>query len=304
MKYVYPDYADEFRCIADKCRHSCCIGWEIDIDGESMARFSSVGGCMGEKLRRNIAREPEPHFILGKDERCPFLKESGLCELIIELGEDSLCDICREHPRFYNEFDTRLEYGIGMCCEEAARLLTCGKEPVRLLCVSDGDECEEETNPLIALRDTVLTLLNGAGTFEERMAAIMQRVGRAAFSFSPSAAADFYLGLERMDDSWTALLSEMGGYDSVPTLFESLDDIKYTRIAHYFVFRHFASAEDPDDAADILAFAFLSTMIVCFLDLLGHSEDALRLYSAEIEYSDENIALIKAAIRSGKMITY
>ena len=32
MKIIAPNYYPAFRCIADKCRHSCCIGWEIDID--------------------------------------------------------------------------------------------------------------------------------------------------------------------------------------------------------------------------------------------------------------------------------
>lgn len=68
---------DAFRCIADKCRHSCCAGWEIDIDSESAARFLSVGGKLGEKLKSSISVTPTPHFILGKDERCPFLEKTG-----------------------------------------------------------------------------------------------------------------------------------------------------------------------------------------------------------------------------------
>ena len=27
-----PDYFDEFECIAGRCRHSCCAGWEVEID--------------------------------------------------------------------------------------------------------------------------------------------------------------------------------------------------------------------------------------------------------------------------------
>ena len=304
MKYIYPDYMDAFRCIADKCRHSCCVGWEIDIDSESAARFLSVGGRLGEKLKSSISVTPTPHFILDRDERCPFLEKNGLCELILALGEDCLCDICAEHPRFYNEFDGRLEYGIGMCCEEAVRLLVGGKAPVRLICTADDSGSGDETPPLIALRDDILSRLNGAGSFTERMADTLSLAGRRPFSFSPAAAAEFYLGLERMDESWTVLLGEMSRHASAPALNERLDDIRYTRMAHYFIFRHFASAEDHDDAADTLVFAFLAVMTVCFLEQLGHAEDALRLFSAEIEYSDENVALIKEAIRHGQLITY
>ena len=31
-----PNYYDKFKCIADRCKHSCCIGWEIDIDDDTM----------------------------------------------------------------------------------------------------------------------------------------------------------------------------------------------------------------------------------------------------------------------------
>ena len=38
------------------------------------------------------------------------------------MGEGYLCDICREHPRFYN-FTSVAEVGIGMSCPEAARVI-------------------------------------------------------------------------------------------------------------------------------------------------------------------------------------
>ena len=49
---VYPDYYPEFSCIAGACKHSCCIGWEIDVDEEALARFSKVEGELGQSLER------------------------------------------------------------------------------------------------------------------------------------------------------------------------------------------------------------------------------------------------------------
>ena len=107
MLFVVPDFYDDFQCIAGQCRHSCCIGWEIDIDEYSFAYYSGIEGELGQELREKTSAEPTPHFVLDEGERCPFLNESGLWRLILSLGEDSLCDICREHPRFYNEFSDR-----------------------------------------------------------------------------------------------------------------------------------------------------------------------------------------------------
>ena len=40
-----------------------------------------------------------------------------------ELGEDALCEICTQHPRFHNEYGNIRQTGLGMACEEAARLI-------------------------------------------------------------------------------------------------------------------------------------------------------------------------------------
>lgn len=115
-----PDFYDSFQCIAGKCTDTCCIGWEIDIDETSAKRYKSVQGEFGEKLRQNIE---DGHFKLLPGDHCPFLRNDGLCDMICNLGESSLCDICREHPRFVEVYGDIMEKGIGLCCEEGVRLL-------------------------------------------------------------------------------------------------------------------------------------------------------------------------------------
>ena len=121
---AYPDYYPLFRCIADRCRHNCCIGWEIDVDGDSLAAYDQIGGEMGERLHKCIDRSGEmPHFLLGEQERCPFLNGKNLCDLILYGGEGMLCQICTDHPRYYEWFSDGREYGLGLCCEAAAELI-------------------------------------------------------------------------------------------------------------------------------------------------------------------------------------
>ena len=134
LKIYVPDYYEHFKCIADKCRHSCCIGWEIDIDDYTMKIYDSIGGELGGKLRSNInVTSDGARFILDKNERCPFLCENGLCELILEKGEDILCDICTDHPRFRNFYSDRIEMGLGLCCEAAAVLILGNQRPMNVV---------------------------------------------------------------------------------------------------------------------------------------------------------------------------
>ncbi len=123
MKLYQPSYMDDFKCIADQCRDSCCIGWEIAVDDDTAAKYDAVSGPFGERLRNAMTNTKNLCFCIDEQERCPFLNEKNLCDIILQMGESALCQICRDHPRFYNWFPDCKECGIGLCCEEAARLI-------------------------------------------------------------------------------------------------------------------------------------------------------------------------------------
>lgn len=120
---IFPGYYRDFKCRASACSNNCCIGWEIDIDGETLQKYRSMPGELGEKIRTNIRTEREITYFLMKNGRCPFLGEDNLCEIISTVGDGGLCHICREHPRFYNELSGVTLGGVGMSCEAAAELI-------------------------------------------------------------------------------------------------------------------------------------------------------------------------------------
>ena len=284
MLYVEPDFFGSFVCTAGNCRHSCCVGWEIDIDRSTAEYYKGIEGETGEKLRSHIAFEPEPHFVLDGEDRCPFLRRDGLCELILGLGEDSLCNICREHPRFYNEFPQREERGLGLCCEEAVQLLLSSDEPLKLL--YEGEE--QHTPEVLKPRQGVMELFSDRSiSLPERMKRSCILLGTDEFTFDAGRWKNFYLGLERLDDGWTEMLRSIT--DAVEP-----KDAALERIGEYMIFRHFPSADNKAEAADILKFVILSVYMIASIE--APMEDKLRMYSSEIEYSDENIGKIIAEI--------
>ncbi len=145
MNVYVPEYYSRFRCIASKCRNTCCAGWEIDIDPESLSRYQRMTGEFGSRVKRSISLDGTPHFILSNHERCPLLNQNNLCDLILNEGEDALCQICRDHPRFRNYFSSRVEMGLGLVCGEAARLILSWPTPLRLIRL-EGDAVEEPTD--------------------------------------------------------------------------------------------------------------------------------------------------------------
>nr|MCR5755309.1 flagellin lysine-N-methylase [Acetatifactor sp.] len=83
------DY-DTFRCIAGKCPKSCCIGWQIMIDEQSLDKYKAVNGPFSERIRSAVDYPAECFRQHGT--RCNMLNECGLCDLQSVMGEDYLCD--------------------------------------------------------------------------------------------------------------------------------------------------------------------------------------------------------------------
>lgn len=125
MKLRVPCYYNEFQCTAGECSDNCCIGgWEIDIDEEAYEYYQHMQGDIGEKLRSNIVENEAGDYCFKLvDGRCPMLTEQGLCTVHKELGEKYLGVVCNQFPRYSEYYGTIKESGIGMACEEAARIM-------------------------------------------------------------------------------------------------------------------------------------------------------------------------------------
>ncbi len=127
-----PDYFDKFHCIADRCHHSCCAGWEVEIDEKTFEYYKTVPGAFGERLKQNMSEGDEDSFILVNN-RCPFLNERNLCDIYTELGEDTLCETCTDYPRVTFTYGNIMERCLGLSCEEACRLIFAEDRPFRII---------------------------------------------------------------------------------------------------------------------------------------------------------------------------
>lgn len=293
MKTVYPDYLSDFRCIADKCRHSCCIGWEIDIDPDSLDRYMKTDAPLGEKLRKNIdVSEDCACFILSENERCPFLLENGLCELIVEKDSDFLCDICSDHPRFRNYFSDRIEIGLGLCCEAAAKLITENPEKVSFISESSDPDTElpEDEQYIIDFRDTLIDIAQDRSLQYPELERKICRV--AGISFNPDNLPDLtelFKSLEKLSDDREIIIESLSQnrFLSVPVEFRLFCE----QLVVYFLFRHIPDALYDDRLRERVAFCLLSVRVITqtFIFHKSPMADAARIYSSEIEYSQENM---------------
>jgi len=130
MVHSFPNYYKEFSCIADKCEATCCAGWQIVVDEESLKKYEEVTGEFQQRIRDGVDFK-EGVFYQRKGKRCAFLNEQNLCDMYIALGEDSFCETCRRYPRHIEEFENVREFTLSASCPEVAGILLSQKEPVQ-----------------------------------------------------------------------------------------------------------------------------------------------------------------------------
>ena len=143
MYYRKPHYYDKFSCTAEQCQDTCCAGWQIVIDENSLEKYSNVSGDFGIRLLNSINwREG---IFEQYEKRCSFLNAENLCDIYKELGADALCDTCRLYPRHIEEFENLREFSLSLSCPVAAKMILQCQEPVRFLEEEDEkEECEED----------------------------------------------------------------------------------------------------------------------------------------------------------------
>ena len=143
MYYRKPHYYDKFSCTAEQCPDTCCAGWQIVIDENSLEKYSNVSGDFGIRLLNSINwREG---IFEQYEKRCSFLNAENLCDIYKELGADALCDTCLLYPRHIEEFENLREFSLSLSCPVAAKMILQCQEPVRFLEEEDEkEECEED----------------------------------------------------------------------------------------------------------------------------------------------------------------
>ena len=325
MFYIKPDFYDAFKCIADKCSDNCCIGWEIDVDEATFDKYQTTFTAFGEHIRSQITQAEDGNycFELSEKERCPFLNENNLCDIIIKCGESFLCDICREHPRFYEWFPGVIECGLGLCCEEVCRILLENEEPFLLVEESDGEEIVLEAKEdfaeldyyifLSAFREKLFEILfNKEVNFEEKLVKVLSKTedfcGKKIRIRNYKNSLELYKKTEPIDENWTIFINALSeSYESILKLEkefqrETNGDMLYSKILAYILYRHFIKSVFDRSIKERVCFAIESVRFIILSDMKAYSEkgeltlkdriENLKNWSKQVEYSDENTDIL------------
>ena len=291
-----PKYYKNFKCIAERCPHSCCIGWRISLDDKTHELYLCANGNYSDTLRKMVSEDEEGYYIPTLcTGRCPHLDKRGLCRVILEYGDGYLSDICREHPRYYNIIGNRLEAGLGASCPEAARLIISGEHSLNLTeidvgIVNDGENTEYSS---LGLRDKLAAILDKFDKYLDAEAEIMRILGLPDIILSAAFRADIFGSLEYLYTENRESIFDAAASDT-----EHMPSV-LIKVLAYFLYRHLSCAENETEALATVAFSLISTRTVAEIaHKSGDISEALRLYSEEIEYSTDNTESMMLDIES------
>lgn len=299
MKEYVLNYYPSFKCIAEKCKHTCCAGWEINIDEQSLIKYKSAKSEFKAQLLGGINLK-KSQFKVDKKKRCAFLNENNLCDLIINMGETSLCQVCRDHPRFRSFYGDTTEMGLGFCCEEATRIILsfAGKiSPV--LCFNDKNEEQLDFNEknLLEFRERLLNVIQDRNKdINDRIEEILSICSAKINQKDLAKTIKKFLSFERVDKNWSNRLKNI-----IKTPLSLVTNNSLSIQAEQFLvnsfYRHLLDAEDTIWVRSRAIACVISWWIIKNIVEKETNKkedfslliDVVRAYSTEVEYSQKNL---------------
>ena len=291
MKSTCHEFYNKFKCIADKCPDSCCKEWDVVVDDDSYIKYKNAGGEIGDRLRRVMTVDSDGDRIFTLcNNRCPFWNEEMLCDIYIELGEDSLCETCSRFPRIVLDYSAFEEKILSLACPEALRLML-EKGAMQKIVTIDNQKnpepCDYDTEVmelLINARKKIFAVLNDdknsifdclnsmykiclevQSQLDDAEYILQAEISEEGFITDYKSTVDLLLRLDIMTDEWRNLLENARGYTPDErdfTEFKSFIcdyEYEYKNLMYYYTFRYFLNSID---SLDVLKYFNLTLLAV------------------------------------------
>ena len=328
MKLYTPSYYNPFRCIASACPDSCCKDWAVDVDPEAAARYLTLPGELGDRLRAVLRDDGDGAYMEIENGRCPMWREDGLCRIQAALDHDALCHVCRTFPRLRHDYGDFAELGLELSCPEAARLILSG--PWDTLCTetSGGEEADYEPDIMDILlhsrREALALTADPSLSVPELLAVLLlyahevqaQLDGAEALPFSAAQAlADarryaqqgdlaallgFFQNLEILTDTWSQRLADalschcegdrVSGGGIALNDHDSPWSDTYRLLIRYFLERYWLQAVSDYDLVCRVKLTLAACLVIHALG--GDLTQTAQAFSKEIENDPDNVETI------------
>lgn len=304
-----PSFYKDFKCIAGDCTDSCCQGWEVDADEQSLEYYKTLTGDIRKKIDSVLDKDEFGNtiFRLAHKKRCPFLNSENLCDMHIAIGAEHTPYTCRMFPRFINDFGGTREMGVSFSCPVASDMIWELTEPMHF--VDELNDLPPELNEIDAQTYFYLTKARKKAfdIVQDRNLPVNQRLIKLLdFGVeiqqdleeyqegdNPISFFDVFRNPELINPQWLERVDNGAG-KSVS------DEVFNENIASYFIFRYFLTAVNDYDVLSKIKMAVIGVLIVTYF---GEDSWTIHLWSKETEHSQYNMDRYKKLLKEAKCLS-
>ncbi len=304
-----PSFYKDFKCIAGVCPDSCCQGWEVDADEQSLEYYKNLTGDIRKKIDSVLDKDEFGNtiFKLADKKRCPFLNHENLCDMHIAIGGEHTPYTCRMFPRFINDFGGTREMGVSFSCPVASDMMWGLTEPMSF--VDELNDLPPELNEIDAQTYFYLSKARKKAfdIVQDRSLPIYQRlINLLDFGVEtqqdleeykegtdPILFFDVFRNPELINPQW---LERVDNGSVKPVSNEVFNE----NIASYFIFRYFLTAVNDYDVLSKFKKAVIGVLIVTYF---GEDSWTIHLWSKETEHSQYNMDRYKKLLKEAKCLS-
>lgn len=156
---------DKFKCIADKCKFTCCEGWDISIDIDTYNKWKKENTESNYILNnikiKKIGNEKKYYINKKTHEKCKFLDKQGLCNIVKSHGEEYLSLTCHTFPRIENVFENKKEFLLSCACPEVVEIISNISGKINM--VSENEYYLKSEKSEFKIRESIINIMQQEG---------------------------------------------------------------------------------------------------------------------------------------------
>lgn len=310
MKIVKPTFYKTFKCIAGDCPDSCCQGWEVDADSDSLEYYKTLDNSLEIKKRIDSVLSKDEFdntiFTLAPKKRCPFLNDKNLCDMHIAIGGEHTPYTCRTFPRFIYDFGGTREIGISFSCPVASDMMyntesfdfetevnsdlptlnDIDAEKYFLLYKGRAEAYKIAKDKNKSIRERLNDLLDLGVLLQEKLLPYDEGGDDIAFF-------DVFKNPELINPEWKEKVENF-------SLKQVSDTQSNENILMYFLYKYLMQAVYDYDALSKIKMAVLGVLINTYF---GEDSWTVHLWSKETEHSQYNMDRYKKLLKSADCLS-
>ena len=311
MLIITPKYYKNFKCIAGECPDSCCQGWEVDADEESLEYYKTLPDSLEIKRRIDSVLDKDEFdntiFRLAPKKRCPFLNDENLCDMHIAIGGEHTPQTCRYFPRFIYDFGGTREIGISFSCPVAADLIYHSEESLDFDTEINSDlptlndiDAELFIKIKQARTNAFKIIQNPEKPLNKRLSELIEYTVELQRSLDDYEEGGEDIGFkevfynpELINPEWQKKVNNI----TVKSINNSLSN---ENIASYFIYKYFLQSVYD---RDVLSKAKMAVIGVLINTYMGEGSWTMHLWSKETEHSQYNMDRYKQLLKNANCLT-